>query len=376
VPEVSARPDFVADLRERLMAEADTALVAATTPDRLALPTRTRPRDRRLAVVLGGAALVGATTTVAVAAQTALPGESLYGVKQAMESVQVRLASDDAERGRALLGSAERRLDELEALTEQDPAGAGTLVPDTLDDFGRQAGEGGADLLDAYRETGDRALAEEVRAFAADGIDRLDRLESSLPPSARDELLAAGRQLADLDAAAAATCPVCGGGITELPDFLLTSAAQADLPTGVGGADLQLEPAPVSGQDVTGLEVPEDLDALTDQVVQPTAQQTDPAQVGEEVGSTVGETVRDPIRNPVKDAVKDTVKNTVEDPVGTVTGTSGTLTNTVDEATGGAVGGLVGGADDATGGLIGDVTGTLDGATGGLLDDATGGVLP
>ena len=90
------------------MAEADTVLLRQpAAPQRLAMPATTRPRDRRVATLLGGAALVGATATMAVAAQTSLPGESLYGVKRGIESAQVRLAGDDAARGRTLLAQAE-----------------------------------------------------------------------------------------------------------------------------------------------------------------------------------------------------------------------------------------------------------------------------
>src|SRR5690349_9020216 len=60
VPPVEARPEFVASLRERLMAEADTALVRQPpAPSRLAMPASSRTRQRRIGAVLGGVALVG-----------------------------------------------------------------------------------------------------------------------------------------------------------------------------------------------------------------------------------------------------------------------------------------------------------------------------
>ena len=59
VPDVVPRAEFVSSLRERLMAEADTALVRQpAAPQRLAMPTTTRPRDRRVATLLGGGELV------------------------------------------------------------------------------------------------------------------------------------------------------------------------------------------------------------------------------------------------------------------------------------------------------------------------------
>src|SRR5689334_3357211 len=67
MPEPQPRPEFVADLRERLMAaaEAELAPVAARRRDdaeRLTVrPTRTR-RERRIAIAIGTVAVIGATT--------------------------------------------------------------------------------------------------------------------------------------------------------------------------------------------------------------------------------------------------------------------------------------------------------------------------
>ena len=175
------------------------------------MPSTTRPRDRRLATLLGGAALVGATATMAVAAQTSLPGESLYGVKRGIESAQVRLADDDAARGRTLLAQAETRLTELEELAAGD-GGAEQLVPDTLDAFTEQSGEGVRSLLTSYGSGGGTdADVQVARAFTSTSMDRLDALQGTLPDSASDELLAAGRTLTDLDTEISTACGLCDG---------------------------------------------------------------------------------------------------------------------------------------------------------------------
>jgi hypothetical protein len=75
-PRVEARPEFVADLRERLMAEAQVALAKVPTTaarsvnDRLTVAPRRTARERRFAVAIGGFAIVSATTSMAVAAQS------------------------------------------------------------------------------------------------------------------------------------------------------------------------------------------------------------------------------------------------------------------------------------------------------------------
>ncbi|QSR29512.1 hypothetical protein CFI00_03120 [Nocardioides sp. S5] len=364
LPEVTARPEFVGSLRERLMAEADTALVRQPpAPQRLAMPATTRRRDRRLGALLGGVAMVGATATMAVAAQTSLPGESLYGVKRGIEAAQVRLADDESQRGRTLLAQADKRLTELEQLAAGDGGGE-QLVPDTLDAFTEQSSTGVRSLLTSY-DRGVEQDAQRARDFTATSLERLDALEEQLPESARDELLAAGRTLTDLDLEVSSACPVCTGGITATPDFLLTSAP-VDLLTGLDVDELTLEAAPVSGQDLTGIVVPEELKALPTAVPTSTALPT--AVPTPATTSLPDPTKTDPTTTEPGKPIKDLTDG--------VTGTTGNLVDEVDEITGGAIGGLTSEVDDATGGLIGEITGTLDPLTGNTLGNATGGLLP
>lgn len=368
LPEVAPRPEFVSSLRERLMVEADTALVRQpATPSRLAMPARSRKRDRRVAVLLGGAAMVGATATMAVAAQTALPGESLYGVKRGLESAEVRLAGDDAARGRTLLAQADTRLAELQQMA--DGEAPEQLIPETLDTFTRQSGDGVRSLLASYDTTGSTADVQVARDFTAASMDRLEELEGELPESARDELVAAGRTLTDLDIEASNACATCDGGITSTPEFLLTSGAPSDLLSGLDVDELTLEAAaPVSGQDLTGIEVPEVLQSPALPTTAPTSQPTSA------VPTQTPSVTPDPTK--VKPDVPDKVKDTVGTTVDTVTGTTSDVVTQLDGVTGGALGGLTSTVDNATGGLIHEVTGTLDGLTGNAVTDSTGGLLP
>lgn len=358
-PEVTPRAEFVSSLRERLMTEADTVLVRQPPiPARLTMPITSGRRERRVGTLLGGAALVGATATMAVAAQTALPGESLYGVKRGIESAQVRLASDDAARGRTLLTQAGTRLDELEELAE-GTGGTEQLIPDTLDAFTEQSGDGVRSLLAAYEGGGAEQDVQGARDFTATSMERLTALQDQLPPSARDELLAAGRTLTDLDMELNAACPVCTGGITTTPGFLLTSAP-TDLLTGLDSDELTLEAAPVSGQGVDGITVPEALRSPGELL--PTT-------------SPTPELVPDPTKtDPTK--TDPTTPGKVKDVTDDVTDTTTDLANQLDGVTGGALGGLTTGLDNATGGLIGELTGTVDDVTGGTVGSSTGGLLP
>ncbi|GAA1940627.1 DUF5667 domain-containing protein [Nocardioides hwasunensis] len=376
LPEAAPRAEFTGDLRERLMIEADTALVRQpTTPSRLAMPTRSRTRDRRIAVLLGGAALLGATATVTVAAQSSLPGESLYGVKRGMEAAEVRLADGDAARGRVQLALADKRLTELEQLARGE--GNARLIPETLDDFTADASDGVRNIVASYDGGGAQQDVQHARDFTATSMERLDALQPELPASARDQLLAAGRTLSDLDLEVSFVCAPCQGGITSVPDFLLSSAP-ADLMSGLDVDAQTLEAAaPISGQDLSGITIPPQLQppkgAPTSLPTQlptqlPTTLPTDPT-------SQPTATPTSSPTTPVKTDPTKPVKDTTDTVTNTVTNTTSTVTTTIDQVTGGALGGLTTGLDDATGGLIGDLTGTANGVTGNLLGNATGGLL-
>jgi hypothetical protein len=233
VPEPVADPAFVAGLRERLIAEAESVLAAAAaerddTDARLRLPSTTphaRRRNRRLAAAVGGFALVGASATMAVAAQTALPGDSLYPVKRGLESAHAELTFDRGDRGRVLLGSATTRLDEAQDLSRMhaDPS----RVSDALDAFTQQAIDGSDLLVSDYEATGDRSSITSVRTFTVASMDRLQVLQSQVPPQSRDQLLRAAQALDQVQASSVNACAVCRGPVIGAVPSVLTQATQA-----------------------------------------------------------------------------------------------------------------------------------------------------
>src|SRR6478735_6617535 len=229
MPPVTARPEFVADLRERLMAEADTAMVPADV-SKLKLPDRKPTRERRLAAVVGGIAIVGATTSLAVASQSALPGDSLYPIKRAIERVHTGISVGEANRGSTVLANASSRLDEVDELTRQGDADAAdeARIARTLDTFTEQAIEASDLLLSDYADNGNAASIAQLRDFASSSLDQLAALEPLVPPEARDELIRAAGVLANIDAEAAQQCPTCGGQpIESIPPVLQPVAAPA-----------------------------------------------------------------------------------------------------------------------------------------------------
>ena len=227
-PAAQPRPEFVADLREQLMTAADTVLVAVDEESRLTLPSRRtarRPaRERRLAAAAAGVAIVGATTSMAMAAQSALPGDALYPLKRLIEGAETGIAVNEGDKGATLLANASGRLAEITALSRDGRLEDGEAIADTLNTFTRQAIEASDLLLTDYAATGDERSIAELRDFTGESMQTLTELESVVPEQARDELLRAARILTQIDAQALQACPSCGGdGIDEIPAILTSS---------------------------------------------------------------------------------------------------------------------------------------------------------
>ncbi len=216
VPQPQVRPDFVVDLRARLVTEAAAVLTKeAAEVDRLRLrtpdPGRVRtPRERRLAVAVGGLALVGATATLSVVAQGALPGDVLYPLKRGIESAHTGLTTGDESRGSVLLASASTRLDVVSRLGRSGSERE-TEIAETLDDFTTQAVEASELLLRSYAEKGDDSTVTDLRAFTATSMESLSDLDGRVPESAQDEWVHAVTALVRIDDEATLACPTCEG---------------------------------------------------------------------------------------------------------------------------------------------------------------------
>ena len=213
VPQPVARAEFVTELRDRLVAEAAAMpVVAAAEAERLRLrsadPGRVaRPRERRVAVALGGLALLGATTTMAVVAQSALPGDVLYPLKRAVESAHVGVSVGDEGKGSTLLANASTRLDEVEQLAQQDADDRPAEISDTLSDFTEQATEASDLLLTAYADDGDPQSVNHLHSFTASSMASLAGLDGKLPDTAQDEWVHAVTTLVRIDDVGPADLP-------------------------------------------------------------------------------------------------------------------------------------------------------------------------
>ena len=229
-PQPQARPEFVSDLRQQLMTAAATELRSAATASpataaRLSVaPQRTR-RDRRIAAAVGGLAIVGASSTMAVASQSALPGDVLYPLKRAIENVATGVSTSDERRGGSLLSHAAGRLAEVDALSRDEEGQDLEAIESTLVSFTEQASEASQVLLGDYAETGDETTIVELQEFTVDSMSVLEDLSAVLPAPAQDVLVTAGTLLAEIDQTTQQLCPTCAGStIDQVPTFLVNAA--------------------------------------------------------------------------------------------------------------------------------------------------------
>ena len=219
------RPEFSAELRERLLAEAEATL--ATDKVLRLPPRRSGTRERRLALVASSVVLVGGTAGMAAASQDALPGDALYPIKRGIERVQADLGTSSTSKGRELLSQADNRLVEVQGLMSEPDGSA--HVPATIERFTAQAVEGSDLLLESFEESQDPAVIEELRGFTAEALPVLQELAKVAPPEFQDELARAAAALTEIDQRASEACTACLPELPALrmPEMFLTATEVA-----------------------------------------------------------------------------------------------------------------------------------------------------
>ena len=165
-------------VRARVLARVMNRVAASQAAPRLGRRTILRP-----AYALAGLLLVLTLTfgaTAAYASEAALPGDALYGVKRGLEDVQLLLSTTAAGDSALVEHFADRRLDEIEALT------------------GRGRWEDAERALQAYPEVVDELLAvsqadavDSQAARLAHHLEVLLRVAEKTPAEAQPALLRA-----------------------------------------------------------------------------------------------------------------------------------------------------------------------------------------
>lgn len=302
---------------------------AETTP---AAPARAR-RPVRAALATGLASTMLAATGVTVAAQEALPGDALYGLKKGTETVRMNLAADATQAARLELRFAEARLEEITDGATRLPSAA---LVDALAEMDERSLAGAQQLVLTAEQEGHEELLAEVDAFldrqASGLVEVFDRLPIETRPHAEDSLAVLRRIRTDLLLPALEACdcldivPASHGGSEFVPRSTsdpLPPAAPQESPeqeTSSGDSDpVDAEPAD-DGEPLSDLR-PEDGTSgdddggLHDRLLD----------AAREAAETVDETA---------DELDDTVEETTEELGETVEETADELEDTVDETTG------------------------------------------
>ncbi len=187
----------VAGPRERGAVGSSTAPRRRTGRHRSGVPAGVRTSR----LVVGSAAAACLVLSLAAAnvllSRDALPGDTLYGVKRAAESMELGLTFGQEAKARRQLEFAAERLDEVEALVGRLPAGAGStaalpagldaeLIARTLQAFDDEAAAG-ARLLLPMAAAGSGPALGVVGSWAEQQSQRLSAVLGTLPASAKPQ---------------------------------------------------------------------------------------------------------------------------------------------------------------------------------------------
>ena len=226
---VAPRPEFSAELRHRLMEQAraraatTTPTVVRSTPDSSDDPPQREDvdasvteirhrRGRRIRLVASTAALVllGGGIGSAAAAQQAMPGDTLYGMKRGIENVSTNVSVGDDSRGRRDLEHAMTRLTEVRKLAES--GGSVATINSTFDLFSAQARKGVSRLVASYQQDGDVNSITAITTFITSARQALGELAPKLPPESLKSAVEALATIEQLSQHTTVACPKC-----ELP---------------------------------------------------------------------------------------------------------------------------------------------------------------
>lgn len=231
------RPEFRTSLREQLMAEAATVLVAtpapAVAPARaVAAPERPHRARRRIAgIAVAAVSSAGVVGMVAGSAQ-AVPGDVLYPVKRGVENVELAMHRSEESRGTYRLEIASERLREARAVIAEGSPTERSQIPALLADFSENAETGSQELFSAYDTDGSDAAVQSVNDFAAVSSLDLSGMAKDVPDDAASAFTEAARIVTGLVGQAEQLCPSCG----EVEVGLLTGALAPSKDAGSGSS--------------------------------------------------------------------------------------------------------------------------------------------
>lgn len=252
---LAPRPDFVTELRDRLMtadlADLEASAPSATAPERESEPQRDAtvlhlPRRAFRLVAAAAAAVVLIATALGFASRSALPGDLLYPVKQVLDRAAVQLSGSRFDQGLTHLAQAQQHISEARDLLDR-PGSDAAQVAQALDAASDSFVQGDATLRDVYRTEQRADALTELADFVGRALPQVEAMDSRIPAPARPayERL---RDLLDGSSAsllhALAECDGCGALAEQARTILETADQPTAGPTipsspvaSTGGAD-------------------------------------------------------------------------------------------------------------------------------------------
>jgi hypothetical protein len=239
---------FVTQLRERLMVEAASLPTPSRATARSAASRRGESRSTPVVVVVGRGLprlLAGAVATalivgglVGVASRSTLPGDALYPVKGWLDSVAVRMADSDLDRGRTQLAQAQEHISDARDLAGQRHPDAGDVtvaVRAAIDSV--RAGQRSLDA--AWADTANPQALLAQRDFAARALPQVEALRTEAPAASLSWVGELEALLHDTQASTARRLAACGsacsGAASQAVDDLTVPSTA--LTGGASGSD-------------------------------------------------------------------------------------------------------------------------------------------
>lgn len=244
---------FVTQLRERLMAEAATLPTPTRATARSAASRRGEAPTTPVVVVVGRGLprlLAGAVASalvvgglVGIASRSTVPGDALYPVKGWLDSVAVRMADSDLDRGRTQLAQAQEHISDARDLAGRVQPDAGEVnvaLRAAIDSV--RAGQRSLDA--AWTDTANPQALLAQRDFAARALPQVEALRTEAPAGSQSWVGRLEALLQDTQAATARRLAACGsacsGAASQAP-VADVSVPSADITT---GASAPARPSP------------------------------------------------------------------------------------------------------------------------------------
>jgi uncharacterized membrane protein YgcG len=226
-------PQFVTQLRERLMTEAASMPAPTPAAARAVAAHRAESRSGPVVVVVGRGlprALAGAVASallvggiVGIASRGAVPGDALYPVKGWLDSVAVRLANTDLDRGLTYLDQAQEHISDARDLADQHaPAKDVNVALNAASDSVR-AGQRSLDA--AYARTGNPQALLAMRDFTARALPQVEALRPQVGLGSLRALNELESLLQESQQATARRVAACGSACSGLLSSPLGSAS-------------------------------------------------------------------------------------------------------------------------------------------------------